>query len=263
MSKLFRNDSPGAKTLEQARAEEIKRHRDLRRQAAEIAAQGRGEDTEIAHVALGEMMIPEMLQTPEFMAALRRAAEAEGIPIEQLRVGSRHNSINPETGAAEFDPHIYTGPIDPGIEVKAEAITNPPSPLTDGQRKLLDTMNGPASRLGRQYGFNPDNLLGLMGVESSWLANPEGVEKNNPFGVNVPGTKTLRTFPDVDSAFDYWGKVFGSQLSGLNSTDEFVKGLRKLRAGPYNSVNPDYDSLMRDTIDSVKLKKPYWEPPSS
>ncbi len=102
MSKLFRNDSPGAKTLEQARAEEIKRHRDLRRQASELAAQGRGEDTEIAHVALGEIVVPEALQTPELLNAVRRAAKERGIPFERLRVGSQKNSINPNTGLPEF-----------------------------------------------------------------------------------------------------------------------------------------------------------------
>jgi hypothetical protein len=117
MSKLFRNDSPGAKTLEQARADEIKRQRELRRQAAELAAQGRGEDTEIAHVALGEIVVPEALQTPEFMAALERAAETEGISIDRLRVGGRRNRINPNTGAPEFDPTKYEGADMEGITV--------------------------------------------------------------------------------------------------------------------------------------------------
>lgn len=123
MSTLFRNDSPGAKTLEQAREEEIKRQRELRRKAAELAAQGRGEDTEIAHVARGEMVIPEALQTPKFMAALGRAAKAQGISISQLRVGSRRNSINPNTGVAEFAadnavrPYYYDGPVTEGVTV--------------------------------------------------------------------------------------------------------------------------------------------------
>ena len=47
MSKLFRNDSPGALTLEQARERAVKQSRERRRQAAQLAAQGRGEDTEI------------------------------------------------------------------------------------------------------------------------------------------------------------------------------------------------------------------------
>jgi hypothetical protein len=136
--------------------------------------------------------------------------------------------------------------------------TGPPPPLTPDQRRMLESMNGPATRLGEQYGFNPDNLLGLIGVESTWFSNPEAVAKNNPFGVNYPRTKEMRNFDDLDSAFDYWGKVFGTQLSGRNTTDDFVKGLRNLRAGPYNSVNPNYDPLVRDSIDSVKIKKPRW-----
>ena len=104
MRERFQNSSPGALTLEQARTQEIKRQRDRRRQAEELAAQGRGEDTEIAHVARGEIVVPEALQSPEVLAAVRRAAKAEGIPFEQLHVGSRRNSINPNTGMAEFDP---------------------------------------------------------------------------------------------------------------------------------------------------------------
>lgn len=42
------------------------------------------------------------MQTPELLDAIARAAKAEGIPLERLRVGSRRNSINPETGLAEF-----------------------------------------------------------------------------------------------------------------------------------------------------------------
>ncbi len=34
-------------------------------QARELAAEGRGEDTEIAHLARGEFVVPRALQTPE------------------------------------------------------------------------------------------------------------------------------------------------------------------------------------------------------
>ncbi len=102
MSKLFRNDSPGALTLEQARELEKERLAQRRRHAAELAAQGRGDDSEIAHVAIGEMVIPAALQTPGLLNVLRRAAEEQGIAFERLRVGSAHNSINPQTCAPEF-----------------------------------------------------------------------------------------------------------------------------------------------------------------
>lgn len=105
MTNLFRNSSPGALTMAQAIALGKKRLAERRRQkrlAEELAAQGRGEDTEIAHLAPGEFVVPEVLQTPEFMAALRRAAADHGVPLEMLRIGSAKNRINPNTGAPEF-----------------------------------------------------------------------------------------------------------------------------------------------------------------
>ncbi len=102
MTNLFRNSSPGALTREQAVTLEKKRLAERRRQARELAARGRGEDTEIAHVALGELVVPQALQTPELLAALRLAAADQGIPVEMLRIGSAKNQINPNTGAPEF-----------------------------------------------------------------------------------------------------------------------------------------------------------------
>jgi hypothetical protein len=105
MTNLFRNSSPGALTMQQAIAQAKKRaaeHARQVRQAQDLAAQGRGEDTEIAHVARGEYVIPEALQTPEILAALHRAAADHGVPLERLNVGHAMNSINPNTGAPEF-----------------------------------------------------------------------------------------------------------------------------------------------------------------
>jgi len=105
MTNLFRNSSPGALTREQAVALEKKRLAERsrqKRQAAELAAQGRGGDTEIAHVTLGEIILPEVLHTPAVLNAIRQAAMDANIPLEQLRVGSDFNSINPQTGQPEF-----------------------------------------------------------------------------------------------------------------------------------------------------------------
>jgi hypothetical protein len=103
---LFRNDSPGALTLEEAIEIELKREAHRRRlaqrNAQQLAEQGRGEDTEIAHVTPGEVVVPMRLQTPDVMAALYRAAQEHDIPFEKLRVGSAANSINPNTGQPEF-----------------------------------------------------------------------------------------------------------------------------------------------------------------
>jgi hypothetical protein len=101
----FTNKSPGALTMEQAIARHKKQMEDHRRQvrrARELAAQGRGEDTEIAHVALGELVIPRALQSPELIDALQRSDAAHNIPLEMLSIGNAANQINPSTGQPEF-----------------------------------------------------------------------------------------------------------------------------------------------------------------
>ena len=60
----FTNKSPEALTMRQAveRAKEINaKHARL---ARELAAKGRGDDTEVAHVARGELVVPRALQSP-------------------------------------------------------------------------------------------------------------------------------------------------------------------------------------------------------
>ncbi len=67
-----------------------------------LALQGRGGDTELAHLTPGEVIIPLPLQTPEVMAALSQAAEKAGLDLGRMTVGDSGNSVNPETGVAEF-----------------------------------------------------------------------------------------------------------------------------------------------------------------
>jgi hypothetical protein len=73
-------------------------------QAKLLALQGRGGDTEIAHVTPGEVVIPRNLQTPAVMRTLAAEAMRAGIDPRRYTVGSRANSVNPRTGAGEFLP---------------------------------------------------------------------------------------------------------------------------------------------------------------
>ncbi len=80
-------------------------------QGAVLALQGRGGDTEIAHVTPEELVIPMRMQTPELMAVLARAAQQAGIDPRRLRVGS--GPRNPKTGHQEFfgAPEIEEIPV--------------------------------------------------------------------------------------------------------------------------------------------------------
>ena len=65
-----------------------------------IAGLGRGEDTMLAHVAPGEMVVPPVL-SPETQETIKQEMIAVGLDPNQYTVGGGM-SINPITGVAEF-----------------------------------------------------------------------------------------------------------------------------------------------------------------
>ncbi|MEQ8736704.1 MAG: hypothetical protein RIC29_17410 [Rhodospirillaceae bacterium] len=67
-----------------------------------LALQGRGGDTEVAHLTPGEVVAPHQLQTADVMSALQMAAINAGVDVNRYTVGARENSLNPETGLKEF-----------------------------------------------------------------------------------------------------------------------------------------------------------------
>jgi hypothetical protein len=70
--------------------------------AQELRAQGLEEDTELAHVRLGEIILPpEFLDDDEFGSAVERKFEEAGINPEEAVVGGI-GSLNPSTGLQQF-----------------------------------------------------------------------------------------------------------------------------------------------------------------
>lgn len=184
---LFRNGSPGALTVEQAiarhaaRVEQERRRLEARQKAkaepkaraknariAEmLAAEGRGDDTEVAHVTPGEMVIPRVFQTPEVLAALTRVAAAEGVPLERFRVGAARNNINPNTGAPEFD-------------------------LSD---RDLDSIGRAISIAGSSM-FSGDPWSGMSSHFDRWSSTPLTFTASNGVGgVSGPGADTSGSAP--------------------------------------------------------------------
>ena len=86
-------------------------HRYLKREMAKmLAAEGRGEDDRLAHVATGEMVVPRKLlhDDPWLRSYLVRSFEDARLDWRQHLVGPC-NRINPSTGLAEFDPEHDEG----------------------------------------------------------------------------------------------------------------------------------------------------------
>ena len=64
---------------------------------------GRGTDNVLAHLSLGEIVIPRAVQDgPEVQAMLQAIFEKAGADINEFTVGHESNKINPETGYPEF-----------------------------------------------------------------------------------------------------------------------------------------------------------------
>ena len=77
--------------------------REKRSLLKEAAQDGRGNDSMMAHVAKGEIVIPvELANHPELRKVLAQGFEAMGTSIDRYTVGHESNSKNPETGEAEF-----------------------------------------------------------------------------------------------------------------------------------------------------------------
>ena len=69
----------------------------------QAADAGRGGDTVLAHMTIGEVVIPApMMQDPEVAQIIQSIFEAYGENIGEFTVGDQANKINPETGYPEF-----------------------------------------------------------------------------------------------------------------------------------------------------------------
>lgn len=69
----------------------------------DIAEAGRGTDTLVAHLSLGEVVIPRaLLDDPTVLGALKQIFAAAELDMNEFTVGHEANKINPETGYPEF-----------------------------------------------------------------------------------------------------------------------------------------------------------------
>ena len=69
----------------------------------EVAEQGRGTDTYVGHLTVGELVVPvEILSNETIQDVLSEAFQKHNLNINQYVVGDPANSINPETGNPQF-----------------------------------------------------------------------------------------------------------------------------------------------------------------
>ena len=121
----------------------------------------------------------------------------------------------------------------------------------------------PMRALADRLGVPVEYVLGLSSYESGWL-DPHNTRLNNPFGLTRGGGNNLR-FDSMDSAVRYWERLYGDQVRGATSSEEFADRLLGRRDGQlvpgwrvYNTVNPNWRASVLANIRSVERRLPRW-----
>jgi hypothetical protein len=141
------------------------------------------------------------MQSPEVLSAIRRAAEANNISFEALRVGNAMNSVNPKTGAPEFGffKDWLSGRFAEGMDG-----ATPPASIP---QENADGIDAPTFE---SLGFDPNG----PGKWEAILRDPVGAWKANK--INEQATSEAIDRYDRDSLVngpgDAWRHGRGSQL---------------------------------------------------
>lgn len=162
-------------------------------QARATALRGRGSDTEIAHVARGEIVVPLQVQTPQVLAALDAALAAHNMPLDILRVGNALNHLNPSTGIAEFGVMDWIsglfgksdGRPDTGRDGDLEPVRIVQSPYSPCDPRYSEELENIRDYV-REFPHQPPNPI-LRGVNSaaeiiSGMINKRRQPPPSPFG---------------------------------------------------------------------------------
>lgn len=78
----------------------------------ELPKLGRGTDTVLAHMTLGEIVVPrQFMEDPKTAEAIQNIFKDNGVNIGEFTVGDSANKINPETGYPEFFKKLFKNKI--------------------------------------------------------------------------------------------------------------------------------------------------------
>ena len=199
---------------------------------------GRGTDTVMAHMSLGEIVIPRAFQDdPQFMQMLQTAFQNAGVDIAEFTVGDKANKINPETGYPEFGLFFGKGSLFGGHGgVLGNPIFKIGAPLALGALLpgLGTAIGGSLLGAGAAGSATLGNALlgaglggatgGLKGAAIGGLLGGVGANLGNSGWVN-PDTG-LRAAGSGSGILGALGEATGSTLSGLTSLGSLGKALQ-------------------------------------
>ncbi len=217
--------------------------------------QGRGGDTVMAHLSLGELVIPRaFLDDPQVMDAMKSLFEQAGVNINQYIVGDPANSINPETGYPEFGffkkifkaikkfaipaalsyfgAPLLSGALGGGTlgGALAGGLTGAAGSAITGGNPLTGALTGGLTGYAGAGGFDGTSLGGILGSSQDAVTLP-GIGKvgmNNATGIKGAASSIENMLPSFGkgaiegagggaATSAYSGSTIGNVLGGVSS----------------------------------------------
>lgn len=188
-------------------------------ESEDMADKGRGGDSVMGHLTPGEVVIPvDMAQ--KMMPQLQKAFAAMDYDITQYIVGHPNNSINPETGCAEFL----------SLKKIVRAVTKP---ITSVVSAVAKPIVGVVNKV--------DNALGLNLI-------PDAPKDTGP---TAEETAALKRMQDEEAAYKKQSADFANQQKLLDA--EMVKQ-KESAAAESAKIKTQSDVIKRES-DERKLAR--------
>jgi hypothetical protein len=182
-----------------------------------IAGLGRGEDTMLAHVAPGEMVVPPVL-SPETQETIKQEMIAVGLDPNQYTVGDGM-SINPITGMAEFGFLKKLGKSLKKVVRKVAPVALPL--LIPGVGNVLGgALSSVGSALGIPSGIG-SSLLGGKGVLDRAAAIRGGISGLLSRSTSTPTTTTTSSSSTSKSTGPFGGQILPNLQNRFGSGSFF------------------------------------------
>ena len=251
----------------------------LAEQAQMLAAEGRGDDTVLAHLRPGEVVLPpEMFDDARFEEAVENRFNELDIDPERHVVSMGIASLNPSTGLEEFGFFKKVGKFVKKVAKKIAPIAGPLANFIPGVGPILAGVIGAATNVvggkglagaisGGLSGFGVGKALGGIGSLSGTAAGSASKFAGQGFGAKLASLKaglgslpgegifgTAREFlmpgADKQGLFKNLGNI-GKYMTGPARND--TEMLQQLEMGGDLGLSGEIESMRLQGFNDVEI----------
>ena len=218
--------------------------------AAQLSAAGRGEDTQLAHLRPGEVILPpEMFDDADFEAAVESRFNDLDLDPERYVVGMGIASLNPSTGLEEFGFFKKVGKFFKKVVKKVAPIAGPLANFIPGVGPVLAGAIGAATNVaagkglkgalsGALGGYGTGKLLGGIGSLGGGAGGSGGGFFSRVGEYILPGKDNVGLFGNLRGSLTRGiGSILGGGAPGTPpTTEQAVAQLQELAKDPRNAA---------------------------